>query len=71
VKKFHPRSKKWWTPTINEAHADMGRERANFCNHLISPREFKGARKKWFRTVRRAKRECWETFLQDGKEKDI
>jgi hypothetical protein len=71
TKKLHPRSKKWWTREINEAHAVMGKARADLRNNRSSPAAFKGARKKWFRTVRKAKRTCWETFLQEGKEEDI
>jgi hypothetical protein len=71
TKKLHPRSKKWWTREINEAHAEMGRARADLRNNRSSTTTFKAARKKWFRTVRKAKRICWETFLQEGKEEDI
>jgi hypothetical protein len=40
-------------------------------NRQISAREFKSAQKTWFRTIRKAKRTSWTTFLQEGKEEDI
>jgi hypothetical protein len=44
----------------------MGRARADLRNNRSSTTAFKGARKKWCPTVRKAKRTCWETFLQEG-----
>jgi hypothetical protein len=71
TKRIHPRSKKWWTPDINEAHLVMGKARAKLRSRTISNADFSTQRKKWFHTVRKAKRSSWKTFLQEGKEEDI
>jgi hypothetical protein len=71
TKRIHPRSKKWWTPEINEAHLVTGKERAKLRNRTISNAEFSLHRKKWFHTMRNSKRSSWESFLQEGKEEDI
>jgi ribonuclease HI len=71
TKRIHPRSKKWWTPEINQAHLVMARERAKLRNRTISSSDFRSRRKEWFHTIRKAKRSSWESFLQEGKEEDI
>jgi hypothetical protein len=71
TKRICQRTKRWWTPEVNEAHALMGKARASLRNRQISAREFKSAQKTWFRTIRKAKRTSWTTFLQEGKEDDI
>jgi hypothetical protein len=49
----------------------MGKARADLRNRRISAEKFKAAQKTWFRTIRKAKRTSWTTFLQEGKEEDI
>jgi hypothetical protein len=71
TKRIYSRSKKWWTPDINEAHLVMGKERAKLRNRMTSNANFSSHRKKWFHTIRKAKRSSWESFLQEGKEEDI
>jgi hypothetical protein len=71
TKRIHPRSKKWWTPEINQAHLIMAQERTKLRNRTISNTEFRACRKDWFKTIRKAKRSSWESFLQEGKEDDI
>jgi len=39
-------------------------------NHKLTATEFRNQRKSWFRTVRKAKRTCWEEFLQTCKEEE-
>jgi hypothetical protein len=58
-------------PEVNEAHALMGKARASLRNQQISAQEFKVTQKTWFRTICKAKRSSWITFLQEGKEEDI
>jgi hypothetical protein len=71
TKRICRRTKRWWTSEVNEAHALMGKARASLRNRQISAQQFKGAQKTWFRTIRKAKRTSWATFLQEGKEEDI
>jgi ribonuclease HI len=71
TKRICPRTKRWWTPEIDEAHSVMGKARADLRNRKISAQQFKVAQKPWFRTIRKAKRTSWTTFLQEGKEEDI
>jgi hypothetical protein len=71
TKRIHPRSKKWWTPEINQAHLVMAQERTKLRNRTISNTDFRARRKEWFHTIRKAKRSSWESFLQEGKEEDI
>jgi hypothetical protein len=71
TKRIHPRSKKWWTPEINQAHLIMAQERTKLRNRTISNTDFRARRKEWFHTIRKAKRSSWESFLQEGKEEDI
>jgi hypothetical protein len=71
TKRICQRTKRWWSPEVNEAHAAMGKARADLRNRRISPQHFKVIQKNWFRTVRKAKRISWTTFLQEGKEEDI
>jgi hypothetical protein len=67
TKQICRRTKRWWTPEVNEAHALMGKARASLRNRQISAQEFKNAQKTWFHTIRKAKRTSWTTFLQEGK----
>jgi hypothetical protein len=56
-KRWSPFAKRWWSDEL-----DKERQRL-FC----IPRNsvgYKAARAQWFKTVRKAKRECWEEFLQ-------
>jgi hypothetical protein len=42
-----------------------------FLSNELGTKKLRPRSKKWFRTVRKAKRTCWETFLQEGTEEDI
>jgi hypothetical protein len=49
----------------------MGMERAKLRNRTISNVDVSAHRKRWFHTIRKAKRLSLESFLQEGKEEDI
>ena len=65
------RTKKWWTPAIDAAHSQMAGAQKKRRGGELSQEGWKEERRRWFRTVRKAKCECWESFLQEGKEEDI
>jgi hypothetical protein len=58
-KTWSPHAKRWWNDDLDKQRKQL----------LSLPRhgpEFKAARFKWFKVVRKAKRECWENFLQES-----
>jgi hypothetical protein len=54
-----PPAKRWWNDDLRKQRKQL----LNFPRH--SP-ELKAARLKLFKAVRKAKRECWESFLQES-----
>jgi phage/plasmid-associated DNA primase len=58
-KTWSPHAKRWWND-------DLDKQRKQLLNLPRHSPEFKTARLKWFKVVRKAKRECWESFLQES-----
>jgi hypothetical protein len=60
-KRWSPRAKRWWTKELEEERDILGEARRTT---PPSSDRFKQARNRWLRAIRKAKRECWEQFLQ-------
>jgi hypothetical protein len=58
-KTWSPYAKRWWND-------DLDKQRKQLLSLPRHSPEFKAARFKWFKVVRKAKRECWENFRQES-----
>jgi hypothetical protein len=58
-KTWSPHAKRWWNNDLDK----QSKQLLTLPHH--SP-EFKAARFKWFKVVRKAQRECWENLLQES-----
>jgi hypothetical protein len=56
-KRWSPPAKRWWNDKLDQ-------ERKDLLSLPDKSQEYKTARAQWFKSIRRAKRECWEDFLQ-------
>ena len=57
-------SKRWWNKEVSEARLTWARDKRKFSRNEDLREEFKQARNQYFRTIRKAKRVCWQKFLQ-------
>jgi hypothetical protein len=62
--KLCARSKRWWGPQTVEARTVYSRACRAYQAGEISEEDRREARRAYYTTIRRAKRECWEAFLQ-------
>lgn len=62
-------SKRWWNEKVAEARKSWAKTKRKFGRDEIHKDEFRQARNLYYRTIRKAKRLCWQNFLQ-GKEGD-
>jgi hypothetical protein len=60
-KRWSPRAKRWWTKELEEERDILAEARRTT---LPSSHQFKQARNMWLRAIGKAKRDCWERFLQ-------
>jgi len=58
------RSKPWWCEELKELRKDLGRARRKWRVAGIS--RVKVARREFQRAIRKAKRDCWNRFLQEA-----
>ena len=58
-----PRSKRWWNRDVKEAREAYCQARRAWQGQHIATTDLREARNDYYRTIRRAKRTCWETFL--------
>jgi hypothetical protein len=58
--RWSPRAKRWWTKELEEERDILAEARRTT---PPSSDQFKQARNRWLRAIRKAKRECWERFL--------
>jgi hypothetical protein len=55
--------KQWWTKELEEERDILAEARR--VQATIAPSDqFKQARNRWLRAIRKAKKECWQRFLQ-------
>ena len=57
-------SKHWWNKEVAEARSTWAKNKRRFGRGEDLKEEFKQARNRYFRTIKKAKRECWQKFLQ-------
>jgi len=63
-KRWCSRSKPWWCEDLRELRKELGRARWKWRVAGIS--RVKAARREFWRAIRRAKRDCWNQFLQEA-----
>jgi len=63
------RSKRWWTEDLGKLRKEMGRARRNW--RVAGMSRVQAARRELRRAIRKAKRDCWNKFLQEAKGTDI
>jgi len=59
------RSKRWWTEDLGKIRKELGRARRNW--RVAGMGRVKAARHELRRAIRKAKRDCWNRFLQEVK----
>jgi len=64
MKRWCSRSKPWWCEDLREARKDLGRARRKWRVAGIS--RVKAATREFRRAIRKAKRDCWNRFLQEA-----
>ena len=61
-------SKRWWNKEVSEARKSWAKSKRKFGRDKDHKDEFKQARNLYYRTIRKAKRLCWQNFLQGEEE---
>jgi hypothetical protein len=56
-------SKRWWGPKVKEARQAYAQAKRAWQEGVLILQDLREARNHFYRTVRRAKRECWQDFL--------
>jgi hypothetical protein len=72
-KRICARSKRWWSAEIGEKRRILGslKRMRRRSPQLVSAQEVKTARRELRRTIRKAKRECWQGFLQEAQGEQV
>jgi hypothetical protein len=70
-KRWCSRSKRWWSEDLKELRRELGKARREWKNRPAGLSRFREARRNFRKGIRRAKRECWNRFLQEGKGNDL
>ena len=63
------RSKRWWNNEIAELRKELGKPRRADRHHRTGAT--KTARRELRRAIRRAKKACWKSFLEDATSEDV
>lgn len=61
-------SKWWWNEEVAEAKKRWAKDKRELSRDENRKQELKQARNSYYRTIRKAKRLCWQNFLQGKKE---
>lgn len=61
-------SKKWWNDEVVQARKTWAKEKRRLRGCLNSNKELKKVRNAYYHIIRKAKRQCWQDFLQGEKE---
>jgi len=69
AKRWCSRSKRWWTPELKDLRKALGRARRDRRTKGMS--RVQEARRQLRRAIRKAKRDCWNRFLQESSGKDV
>jgi hypothetical protein len=62
------RSKRWWGPRTMEARGIYTKAYKAYHTGELSEEDHREARRAYYATIRQAKRDCWEAFLQGADE---
>ena len=57
-------SKRWWNEEVAKARKAWAKDKRRLSGNGELRKEFKQARNMYYRTIRKAKRTCWQKFLQ-------
>ena len=57
-------SKRWWSKEVAEARLTWAKDKRRLGRNEVLKEELKQARNRDFRTIEKAKRECWQKFLE-------
>ena len=57
-------SKQWWNKEVAKARLTWAKNKKKLGRNKDLKEEFKQARNWYYRTIRKAKRKCWQKFLQ-------
>jgi hypothetical protein len=68
-----PRSKRWWTKEVKEAHTTMKKSYKQWKRQKdrTTQEKFKEDRNAYCRTIRNAKSECWKKYLAEAQRQEI
>jgi hypothetical protein len=72
-KRVCARSRRWWTAEISEKRRILGSLKRMRRNNRasVTAQEIKEARRELRRIIRKAKRDCWQAFLQDAQGEQV
>jgi ribonuclease HI len=59
-----PYSKRWWNEEVKETRKEYSRAKREWGGNRVYDEELRETRNRYYRTIRKAKRECWQKFLQ-------
>ena len=65
ITKITSYSKRWWNKEVSEARLTWARDKRRLGRSEDLREEFKQAQYQYFRTIKKAKRVCWQKFLQE------
>lgn len=57
-------SKRWWNKEVAEARKVWAQDKKKYGRNISFKEELRQARNAYYHTIRKAKRECWQNFLQ-------
>ena len=57
-------SKRWWNKEVAKARSTWAKDKKRLGRNEDLKEEFKQAQNRYYRTIRKAKQECWQNFLQ-------
>lgn len=63
-------SKRWWNEGVAEARKEWAKNKRRLSKDENLKDEFKQARNSYYRTIRKAKRICWQKFLQGDEQQN-
>ena len=64
-------SKRWWNEEVAEARKVWAKNKKRLSESEAYREELKQARNQYYRTIRKAKRLCWQNFLQGSEPKPL
>ena len=64
ITKITSYSKRWWNKEVAKARSTWAKDKRRLSRNEDLKEEFKQARNLYYRTIRKAKRKCWQNFLE-------